>query len=587
MRFGLRRLLRLPGLLALIYLLRVFGLHVYQRLSRNIFWFMAFVLSVAAMVDMVLIHWVGGIEGGTFDWMMRHRIHVAQPDPQLAVVNIDEKSLADMAGDYGRYPWNRGIFAEFVEKLEEQRPRAIVFDIVFSDPDVTNPDQDAYFNEVLGRYDNIYLGMIRLNEENDSLSRLRAGQLPAIQRPVGSIGEGPTLALVVPVFAAALKTPRLGYLNVPPEDDGVVRSYTLEEEKEGWRIPSLALTVARSQGWALPKGSSFPMNWRGPVGTFAGLSFSDVYLDLLRSHHQRPADEFKGKVVLVGVSAAGLSDVTATPMAPVYPGLEGIATALDNLKQGDWLHRIDAPWLTAILALVLIWLTALLFFIRPESWILHTTFGFGGSVLLGVGFLGLSFGNLYIDLIAPFGYAVMFYTTGIVYEQFEEWAKQEVMLLTRRKKGEVAGNYYFAMALVMSDDAPSELARRLLWRLGPLGRRCFFCAAFPDSPPMFGALYGDLLLIGYRGEQMSEAHGTEEGMMPTEAMEGCGMLRRALLGEGRNLDGMPLGMRSMWLPAGTQYLEEAKEAWQKMVAQATAQLRTAPRDAARVLGGVE
>jgi CHASE2 domain-containing sensor protein len=58
-----------------------------------------------------------------FDLMVRNRLHVAKPATDIVIVDIDEKSLAAMAPDYGRWPWPRQVLAEFVEKIEAQQPR--------------------------------------------------------------------------------------------------------------------------------------------------------------------------------------------------------------------------------------------------------------------------------------------------------------------------------------------------------------------------------------------------------------------------------------------------------------------------------
>jgi adenylate cyclase len=50
-------------------------------------------------------------------------------------------------------------------------------------------------------------------------------------------------------------------------------------------------------------------------------------------------DAFRGKVVVVGVTAAGAADAFATPFDRVTPGVEVFATAIGNLLVGDGLAR--------------------------------------------------------------------------------------------------------------------------------------------------------------------------------------------------------------------------------------------------------
>jgi len=53
----------------------------------------------------------------------RHALQLA-PDPDIVLVDIDEKSLAAMEPVAGRWPWPRVVHAELIEGLAAQKPRA-------------------------------------------------------------------------------------------------------------------------------------------------------------------------------------------------------------------------------------------------------------------------------------------------------------------------------------------------------------------------------------------------------------------------------------------------------------------------------
>ncbi len=75
-------------------------------------------------------------------------------------------------------------------------------------------------------------------------------------------------------------------------------------------------------------------------------------LDLLLG---QPPELVKGKIVIVAGSAAALYDAHATPLDPNTPGTWIVATALDNLLQGDVMHEQPRwqVWLFAMFAVVL------------------------------------------------------------------------------------------------------------------------------------------------------------------------------------------------------------------------------------------
>ena len=53
------------------------------------------------------------------------------------VVDIDEESLA--RDELGQWPWSRLVMAKLVDNLKAMGAKAIVFDMVFAEPDRTSP----------------------------------------------------------------------------------------------------------------------------------------------------------------------------------------------------------------------------------------------------------------------------------------------------------------------------------------------------------------------------------------------------------------------------------------------------------------
>ena len=150
------------------------------RSKGRFYLYLAVFCSLIVIVDAVSLNLIRGMKFRTFDLIMKNRLVVQPADPSIVIVDIDEGSLAAMAEEYGRWPWPRQVFAEFLEMLEDQKPQAVVFDILYSDPDVFNPDSDAYFNDVIGATDNTYFPMLRLVPENDELSQVTPSMLPGM-----------------------------------------------------------------------------------------------------------------------------------------------------------------------------------------------------------------------------------------------------------------------------------------------------------------------------------------------------------------------------------------------------------------------
>lgn len=391
-----------------------FADNVGRRLRQSFFLYLAAVFTVIAVVDASSVQFFSGMRQSSFDTMLRLRVNVPKPDPDIIIVDIDEKTLAAMAADYGRWPWPRQVLGEFLEKVEAQQPEAVVFDVLFSDADIQNPDSDAYFNEVIAGTNNSFFPMLRLDATHDNLSSLPAERVPGIMRGEEAVLDA-KLAMVIPPFEAAQKAGRLGTHNVYPNADGVVRSYPVRTPVQGWQIPSLPFVVAQAAGKGSDAPDSLLLNWRGKPFTYKYVSFSDVYLDMQKEVPTRPANEFAGKTLIIGSTAAGLLDVRGTPLDRQFPGVEILATAIDNLKKGDWLIAPDARFFYLALVLLIIWGTAFAFWKQGASTKLDKVYGFSQIILLGFSYATVNLGNVYINLTGPVFLGALYFSVARLY----------------------------------------------------------------------------------------------------------------------------------------------------------------------------
>lgn len=385
-----------------------------RRLRQSFFLYLAAVFTVIAVIDAGTINYFGGMRQSTFDTMLRLRVHVPKADPDIIIVDIDEKTLAAMASDYGRWPWPRQVLAEFLEKVETQKPKAVVFDVLFSDADIQNPDSDAYFNSVIAGSDNVFFPMLRLHADHDSLSALPAASVPGIKATATAVANA-KLAMIIPPFAAAQKAGRLGTHNVYPDSDGVLRSYPVRLAAQGWQIPSLPFAVAMAEGNGAAAPEALLLNWRGKPFTYHYVSFSDVYQDMLKENPLRPANEFTGKTIVIGSTAAGLLDVRGTPLDRSFPGVEILATAIDNLRHGDWLRAPEARLFYLGLSLLIIWGTAFAFWRSGASSKLDQLYGLSQFGLLGFSYATVNMGNVYINLTGPVFIGALYFSVARIY----------------------------------------------------------------------------------------------------------------------------------------------------------------------------
>lgn len=397
-----------------------------RKLKNNFYIYLATMFTLLVLLDASVFHVGLNMRDKAFDFMVKHRVFQPSADKDIVIVDINEASLAAFAKQYGRWPWPRQVLGEFVENIQVQNPKAIVFDIVFSDADIYNADSDAYFNEVIAASDNTFFPVLRLDPSQDASSQLKYAQIPGLTSNTEA-DKNATIAAILPYFEAALKANRLGTHNVYPDNDGIVRQYRMYHDDAGWQLSSLPLVVAEfannkptnNQTIANLPLSNLPqdmlINWRGKPFTYTYATFSDVYTDLASEHKKRPANEFTNKIVIIGSTAPGLFDIKPTAMDKQFPGVEILATAIDNAKHGDYLKvwRGKIPYI--LLSLLLIWATTLAFYFKVDRDRFNSIFTSAQIGLLVLSYVAINLTNTYLDLTAPILWAVALFGIAKIY----------------------------------------------------------------------------------------------------------------------------------------------------------------------------
>jgi len=300
----------------------------------------------------------------TFDTFQRidYRVKTARP---VTIVDIDEKSLANPK--LGQWPWPRTRIADMVANLTRLGAVAIGFDIMFAEPDRLNPDVAA---DTFRNLDEATREKLRALPSNDEVfadamrhSRVVLGEtgLPEVLTeldktlPVtglATLGEDPQRFMFK--FPGLLRnTPVLekaaggrGMLTINPERDGIVRRVPMIMMAQGATMPSLSFEMLRvvtgtdtifiktevagikSLG---VKGFQIPTDLNGQLWVHFARRDPSIYVSATDVLEGRvPPDKIKGKLVLVGTSAAGLNDLKTTPVDPAMPGVEIHAQVLES-----------------------------------------------------------------------------------------------------------------------------------------------------------------------------------------------------------------------------------------------------------------
>lgn len=277
--------------------------------------------------------WLDIVDASAEDFLFHN---AGGTNPDIKIITIDDRSLSEL-GSYE--DWNRGVYAELVEKLcvsDEIKPAVIGFDVLFDSR--RDEETDLRFVEACKRHGNVvcafsYVFQRELTADSDGNLIVSNLAVSDIIKPYDEL-----YAVTRHGFANALMDNKDGlirssFLYFPPEpkpDEQVEFSFNAEVYKAYMAAKNLPAEMPYDMEKAV-----YSFRYSGKIGGFEAVSFSDVLSGAV------PAEAFDGCVVLVGAYAQGMMDSYYVPVdrsAQMY-GVEIHANAVQALIEGKFIHR--------------------------------------------------------------------------------------------------------------------------------------------------------------------------------------------------------------------------------------------------------
>jgi len=316
-----------------------------------------FILMCVASIALTLMSplgWLEGVQRDLNDQLVRVRASQLTANERIVVIDIDDTSMNAMAPMAGKWPWPRSVHAELLEFLLPQAPTAIVFDLLFSEPDLYRPDADSYFAETLATSDRVYLAAMEQALVNPAQAPLLASYPKSVALQSGPQSRVAARASLLLPKAIPSELWRLGLINYSADSDGVARRYPVFRDWQGWRMLSLAARVAEDLGADLPAQSQIQLDWSGATAiSYPRLSYVKLLAQARGESIAVPANWFQDRIVIVGSSALGLHDLKKTPVSDLHPGAFILATAIDNFLGSNSLESLPSK-LSLLLSLLVV-----------------------------------------------------------------------------------------------------------------------------------------------------------------------------------------------------------------------------------------
>jgi CHASE2 domain-containing sensor protein len=352
------------------------------------------------------------------DAVLKARWASPKPSLNIVIVDIDERSLAALAPEHGRWPWPRAVLADGLDRMSQAGVRAVLMNVMLSDPDKNNPDSDAAMEMTAAMTPNIAYPLIRLNPVNDTKSQLRVSDLLA-KTGDPMVGSPSTVAMILPMFGPMLD--RAGIANQKPDEDGAIRRYPLIWSDPGITMPSIVARTVQLAGQSpISAPNEITLNWRNKNGRYHRISFSD----LLKAKPEDAAiSKLKDAVVVMGVSAPGIGQTKGTAVSSIEDDNEILATALDDVLSDTHLRVLPAEAILLI-ELVAVWLLVWVGTGGKLSSILNLAFIGFQSAAASITMLSASYTNHLIDLTTPMAFgAGVFAAVKLVQSLDSSWSR--------------------------------------------------------------------------------------------------------------------------------------------------------------------
>lgn len=404
-------------------------------------------------------------------------IPLKKESSKVVIVDIDEKSL----GKFGQFPWNRSIFAKIIENINREKPKAIGFDIFFTEKDKQAPE------EIIRAYninENAVLDYLKNIESHDEKFRQELNLSNSVLAVLGSNvpskgtydrsakakffskgGDPNNFTYSFPYSIGSLEklensSKGLGSISFLDQSDGIIRSIPLIVQLKKKLYPTLGLEMIRIGSKqknifvelneiGIKKLNVRPFKISSDPNGLIWIRYKKTqksqYISASSVYDEKfEEDFFKDKYVLIGASAQGLFDLVKIPLGITIPGVEVHANVIENILDSSYLIRNPNVYIFELLFSIIIAFITFYFSqnIKPKYSLL-IFFSSMISVIL-IGFVFFLLRSELIDFSYPIFMVAVIFLAGLYFRflkenelAIENLQKQAVLKKERELAGEV------------------------------------------------------------------------------------------------------------------------------------------------------
>ncbi len=334
------------------------------------------------------------------------KFHKDRISDKVYLVVIDEKSV----NHFGRWPWDRKIFAKGLSKLFQAK--VVILDMVFSEK--TNPSSDSFLAKTIEDMGNVVCGFFVRLKSTEKIS----------EEIIDIMSDSALLRIpeVIPFETAQYIEPNIlpiteacalvGIFTTKADKDNIFRHYPVGFIYKGDFYPSIGIQGLRmflnEDAVITKKGNLYIGNRKVfvdkdtkmiPLNFYVYERYQERMIPFVDVYYGKIKPEFfKDKIVVVGISEAGVTDIRSTPIGQI-PGPLLHFTFISNFLQDELLKC--SKKLNALFVITAIALTVLIFRFIKSSYTRIVSYFVIGLMII---FCGLCLYKLFwwkVDIFFP------------------------------------------------------------------------------------------------------------------------------------------------------------------------------------------
>ncbi|MDR2210599.1 MAG: adenylate/guanylate cyclase domain-containing protein [Spirochaetaceae bacterium] len=418
------------------------------------------VLSVGALI--FAAHFAGLFEYWeykTYDFRVRLFAEAAAPSEDIILVLLDQASIDWAQKERGwSWPWPRRAYAEFVDYMNLAGAGSVTFDVIFSEPSVYGPGDDAEFVRASADFGRVVQTVFFSSQTGNTFSWLPNADVPLLE-PEGfgpllekyrlSAGDvsGGQIGAQFPIPGLRETAGAMGNITGIHDSDNTLRRGSLFYLFDGKAVPGLSAASILVRGgdrrivydrekqalrwgaYTIPvdrEGKSL-LNFRGNLGRYIPYSAGEILQSAGALKQGQPPllppEDFAGKYVFFGYYAPGLFDIFNTPISSVYPGVGMHITMLDNILRQDFIRESPLWGDLLFIALPLILIILITLFTS------RIPLAVGSAFVVFILIIGLGAGayyalNMKVPLAAPLTGILTAFLASVIYNYATEGSQK-------------------------------------------------------------------------------------------------------------------------------------------------------------------